>query len=280
MKTLVCLIAVLLMTAPVLAQTTVTITGEDLGGGKLKLMYEVSGTEQLRGIALNLSCTGNATIDDGTKATVPVDTEFNVFLDYAYDVVTAAGTYNLGDGGPLADKDGPGLPDSPVSEFSVCLGMVDENGLGAGVDPGPAELCTLELNPNGDASTDVTVSADTLRGGAVGSEITIIIDLPGGITITIVFGGDDCPVGGTPEQIAAWNSWGQPANWCDSCWKCGDVNSSGDVTTADYLQVWNDLIGGNTTGRSDVNMSGDLTTADYLLVWNKLTAGLGCTPCE
>jgi hypothetical protein len=130
----------------------------------------------------------------------------------------------------------------------------------------------------------VTAAGDTLRGGAVGSPVEIVFDMdgngtPGDNTIDVI---TDVPCfTGTPEQVAAWNSYDvPPLNWCDPCFKCGDVNSSGDVTTADWIQIWDDLKTSNTSGRSDVNMSGDLTTADWIALWDFLKAGLGCTPCE
>ena len=282
MKTLVCLIAVLVITAPVLAQTTVTIVGDTSVPGELTLKYYVSpDTAALRGVALTLNSGAATTNAAGTTA----GANWNVCLDYAYDRMTAEPpeSYSLGEGTPLANFDGPGVPADDVSDFSICVGYVDEGGLQGGVLPGspgaPEDLCTIVLTG---LPATVTVAGDTLRGGAVGSPVDIVFDLDGNGTPgddTIDVPGGDCFVGNV-DETAAWNAWGQPENWCDSCWRCGDVNSSGDVTTADYLQVWNDLIGGDTTGRSDVNMSGDLTTADYLLVWNKLKAGLGCTPCE
>lgn len=276
MKTLVCLIAVLAMTAPVLA-ATVTIVGE-ADGANLTLKYYVNG--DLRGVALTLSCSDGATTNAaGTTA----GENWNVCLDYAYDVVTAEGTYELGDGGPLAKVDGPGVPAGDVSDFSICVGYVDEGGTQGGVPQGsqgaPEDLCTIVISD----SCTVTVAADTLRGGAVGSPVDIVFDMnndgtPGDNTIEV---GDGPCFTGTPEQVAAWNSYDvPPLNWCDPCFKCGDVNSSGDVTTADWIQIWDDLKTSNTSGRSDVNMSGDLTTADWIALWDFLKAGLGCTPCE
>lgn len=276
MKTLVCLIAILAITAPVMA-TTITIVGET-DGTTLTLKYYADGV--VRGVALACSTDGPTT----NAASTTEGANWNVCLDYAYDVVTAEGTYNLGDGGPLAKLDGPGVPTGDVSDFSICVGMVDETGAGGGVPQGsqgtPEVLCTIDFAGGGGT---LTLTEDTLRGGAVGSPVTIQFDLNGDGTPgdnTIEVGGVSCG-NLTPEQIAVWLTYPvPPPNWCDSCFPCGDVNSSGDVTTADWIQIWDDLKAGDTSGRSDANMSGDLTTADWIALWDILKAGLGCAPCE
>ena len=275
MKTLVCLIAVLLMTAPVLA-TTVTISGE-VDGNNLTLKYHTDGV--LRGIALTLSCSDAATADASDVGTV-TGANWNVCLDYAYDVVTAAGTYNLNDGGPLAKIDGPGVPVGPVSDFSICVGYVDEGGLGAGVLPGsqavPEDLCTIVLS--GDCT--VTVAADMLRGGAVGSPVDIILDMDndGSLKDTIDVGDGDCFTG-TPEQVQEWNDHGQPQNWCGDCWTCGDVNGDCYVTFGDVDDTLAYFNAADTTGRGDANMDGYTTFGDVDYVLALFNAGDGCTAC-
>lgn len=288
MKTLVCLIAVLLMTAPVLAQTTVTIVG-DASPGELTLKYYVTpDTAALRGVALTLNSGAATTNDAGTTA----GANWNVCLDYAYDVVTAEGTYNLGEGGPLAKVDGPGVPAGDVSDFSICVGYVDEGGLQGGVLPGssgaPEELCTIAFS---DGCT-VTVAGDTLRGGAVGSPVEIILDLAGdgSLSDTIVVPPDEpvgCPIGGTPEQIQKWNDWGQPANWCGDCWLVGDIDGDCAITFADVQIVYGDFLNPTTpealTGRSDNDMDGAITFADVQIVYGAFlpptaTCPEPCTP--
>jgi len=272
------------MTAPVLA-TTVTIVGDVSVAKELTLKYYVTpDTAALRGVALTLNSGVATTNAAGTTA----GENWNVCLDYAYDVVTAEGTYNLGDGGPLAKVDGPGVPAGDVSDFSICVGYVDEGGLQGGVAAGsqgaPEELCTIAFS---DGCT-VTVAADTLRGGAVGSPVDIVFDLDGNGTPgdnTIEVTGGDCFTG-TPAQVAAWKAWGEPQNWCGACWLQGDVNGDCLVTFAgDVMMAYGDFQNPGSplslTGRSDWNMDGLLTfSGDVMALFTAFQGSPTCpVPC-
>jgi hypothetical protein len=293
MKTLVCLIAVLAMTAPVLA-TTVTIVGDTSVPGELTLKYYVTpDTAALRGVALTL----NSDVATTNAADTTAGENWNVCLDYAYDRMTAIPpeSYSLGDGGPLAKVDGPGVPAGDVSDFSICVGMVDESGAQGGVPAGsagaPEELCTIVLTG---LPATVTAAADTLRGGAVGSPVDIVFDMdgngtPGDNTIDVPGAEPDCPKGGTPEQIAKWNAWGKPANWCGDCWLIGDVDGNCAITFADVQMVYADFLQANktlppaSTGRSDNDMNGAITFADVQKVYGAFlpptkVCPVPCTP--
>lgn len=290
MKTLVCLIAVLVMTAPVLAQTTVTIVGDTSVPGELTLKYYVTpDTAALRGVALTLNSGAATTNAAGTTA----GENWNVCLDYAYDVVTAEGTYNLGEGTPLAKTDGPGVPAGDVSDFSICVGMVDEGGTQGGVAQGsqgaPEDLCTIVLS----ATCTVTAAGDTLRGGAVGSPVDIVFDMnndgtPGDNTIGVTVGPTDCFTG-TPAQVDKWNAWGKPGNWCGDCWTTGDIDGDCSITFADVQIAYGDFLAPTTplalTGRSDNDMDGAVTFADVQVVYGAFlpptaTCPVPCTPLE
>ena len=285
MKTLVCLIAVLVMTAPVLAQTTVTIVGDVSVPGELTLKYYVLPPDAaLRGVALTLNSDVATTNAAGTTA----GANWNVCLDYAYDVVTAAGTYELGQGGPLAKIDGPGVPVGDVSDFSICVGMVDTTGNGLGVAQGSSEdlqdLCTIVLTG---LPATVTVAGDTLRGGAVGSPVEIILDMnnDGTLADSIDVPGGTCFVGDV-DETTEWNTWGQPQNWCGDCWRTGDINGdclitfSGDVMTA-FTDLKDPTSAEALTGRSDFNMDGLITfSGDVMPVFSALKNGVTCPqPC-
>lgn len=286
MKTLVCLITILAITAPVLA-TEVWIVGDTSVAGELTLQYYVVGGD-LRGIALTLDTGGTATADASDAGTVP-GANWNVCLDHAYDVVTAAGTYNLGDGGPMAKIDGPGEPVGPVEEFSICIGFVDDQGGQAGVPVGsqgtPEDLCTIVLSANNYA---VTVNADMLRGGAVGSPVDIIFDANNdGTPGDNDFVTDVCFAPGNQQESDAWDKWvsenpGPPLNWCGDCWRVGDINADCVITwSGDVQPVYDDLLTiaaaadplivpqptayqleKAASGRSDLNMDGSITFAD------------------
>lgn len=237
MKSLVCLIAVLAITAPVLA-TTVTIVGET-DGLTLTLKYYTDGV--VRGIALAGSTDGATT----NQADATTGTDWNVCLDYAYDVVTAEGTYELGQDTPLAKSDGPGVPTGDVDTFSICVGYVDEGGGQGGVDPGsqgaPKELCTLAFS----GGCTVTLAEDTLRGGAVGSPVDIVFDLngdgtPGDNTIVV---SDECLkvgefCGGLLITQAMYDKWvqiGKPISWCHPGHAVGDADMNCLVNAGDVL---------------------------------------------
>lgn len=243
MKILVCLIAVLAITAPVLA-TTVTIVGETDGLNLTLSYYVTPDTDSLRGIALTLDTDGAATTND---AGTTKGANWNVCLDHAYDVVTAAGTYNLSDGGPLAIIDGPGVPVGDVGDvsgFSICVGYVDEGGGQGGVLPGsqgaPEELCTIAFS----GGCTVTVAADMLRGGAVGSPVDIVLDMDndGSLKDTIDVD-DECFqvgqfVGGLLVTQTMYNNWitaGQPLSWCEPGHAAGDANGDCLVNAGDVL---------------------------------------------
>ena len=264
MKKVICLLAVLFMTAPVLAQTEVWISGEDMGGGQLKLSYYVVGEDALRGIALNISCAGGATIDSGADAMVPGGSEMNTFLDYIYDNPDG---YDVGMGNPLAKVDGPGQPTGPAPDFSVCLGMLDQSGnqggAAAGSQGSPIELCTLQLNGNGAESTDVTVSGDDLRGGAVGSTITIIVDLDND---------------GTPDTTITVSTSVGPACWNFPKFSCGDSSGDGTIDLTDFnvLAAAFNTVQGNAAYDECADYSKDAAVS--LADFNMLAAFFNTTP--
>jgi hypothetical protein len=195
---------------------------------------------------------------------VPEGSEFNTFLDYIYDNPDG---YDIGMGDPLAKMDGPGQPEGPVSDFSVCLGMLDQSGNQGGAAPGspesPIELCTLQLNCNGAASTDVTVAADDLRGGAVGSTIAIIIDLDGA-------GADTIPVVcGAVE----------PECWGFAKFTCGDSDGNGTIELADFnvlAAAFNTVEGVDDAydACADYSKDGEVSLADF----NQLAEFFNATP--
>jgi hypothetical protein len=175
--------------------------------------------------------------------------------------------YGIGDGNPLADINGPGQPDIPVSDFSVCLGMLDEGGEQAGADAGsqvsPIELCTLKLNGNGAESTDITVSGDDLRGGAVGSTITIIIDL-----------NND----GTPDTTITVSTSVGPACWGYAKFTCGDSDGDGSVLLSDFnvlAAAFNTVLGNAAYDEcADYSKDNAVNLADF----NMLAAFFNTTP--
>ena len=245
MKKLICLLAVMFMAAPVLAD--MNIVGEDLGSGQLKLSYYTDGGEEPRGVAIKLSMSNNATIE-GAVDVLSVNPLFNTNIDYAYEDPCS---YNIGDGHPLADPDNPGVPDfgTGISVVTVCMGVLDPCGNqapagGGGTAEDPCDLITLQLyDPCEAGSTVVTVSADELRSttGAVGS--TIVVQYPGGVTVTFFTPcfPQDHPDYAQWQLMGELHGWKWGANSGPLCW-CNPRQCHGDADSYDTddvpLQNW------------------------------------------
>lgn len=160
MKKVLAALLVLAVVAPAMA---VTITGSDLGDGKLRLTYDVPTGEVLRGVALKLSNTDGAAIA-GTAAVTAIDSFFDVFIDYAFDN-SEGFTVTPRVGHPLADPAAAGVLDVfPASTFSLSMGVLDETGNQGGVE-GSGVLCEIQFALANDST--IVIEADTLRGGAV-----------------------------------------------------------------------------------------------------------------
>jgi hypothetical protein len=165
MKKILVALLVLALVAPAMA---VTLTGTDLGSGKMRISYDVPAGQVLRGVALKLSTTvGTATIA-GTGSVTAIDSFFDVFIDYAFSV-PAGFTVTPRVGHPLANPAAAGqLTAFPASTFSLSMGALDEDGdatKGEGVT-GSGVLCEIQYMPL-TANATIKVEADTLRGGAV-----------------------------------------------------------------------------------------------------------------
>ena len=230
MRKLVCLLVVMFMAAPVLADdpcSIITITGSSTVESQLNLYYNVSAVsvDTPVGISLTLTCDGDGAIN-GDPCILYVDPCFPVYLDYAHDQIPggwepcdwnpASPLYEFDppEGSPLADADVAGQPSGAVQEFALCMGRLVE-----GDDPVQKAvtrlLATIKLE--GTDSTNVVVASDALRGGTVGSPFTVNIDIaPGGVEVALPAGGPD---------PSCWNACsGQPL---------GDADCNGAVNLDD-----------------------------------------------
>jgi hypothetical protein len=185
MKKILVALLVLALVAPAMA---VTLSGSDLGGGKMRISYDVPSGEVLRGVALKLSTTvGTATIA-GTADVTAIDSFFDVFIDYAFSV-PAGFTVTPRVGHPLANPAAAGqLTAFPASTFSLSMGALDETGNQGGVT-GTGVLCEIQYTLTADAT--IKIEADTLRGGAVvGDAVT----QPAAIDVVLVGAPPACTV--------------------------------------------------------------------------------------
>jgi hypothetical protein len=194
MKKFICIAAVLL-TASVVQAADVDFYASGMSGD-IAINYKVNGAENPRGIALK------CTVLNGDLITIPDasitvhDPCFNTMIDFAYTVVDGGGTYNIGEGHPIADPCDPGVPVvlADINQFSICMGVLDQTGnqkagpsvtgpLGFGKDrPNFAVHLVsvpIEFDTGGDpcATVQVLIEEDNLRGGVVGSQLTTNLPL-------------------------------------------------------------------------------------------------------
>ena len=247
MKKLLCLFAVIALAAPVYAaDPNVVITCIDLRTaqppqpGYCEVRYEVKTQDGVdpglvRGFAMDITVSGNTTITgisgysaDGTPTSTP--SKYGVFIS------------SINFGSDPNNVDAWGDPVVASSEPGA-LGGLGTNGITVEVaslynkttEPGKAPLKTgtlfkLQLAPNLDASTNVTITAEPLRGGLVMEDVKKANLISTGCTVTF-----DCFPQGGVGGIAAYNDWvsfGKPDCWCWTRQCHGDANNGKEGSTA------------------------------------------------
>ena len=209
-------LAVLVMTVPAMA--TVNFVAADAGSGQLKISYTCDAGELPRGVALKVTLTGGTITGDADV--ISKDAAFNTYIDWANS--NPAG-YDVGDGHPLADPTGAGVVTYPASEFSICIGSLDETGNQL---PGPsssANLITIQLHGSG--TVGVVVDADYSRapdggngGGAVGSVLATNLPLDSVDVVLQECVKDTAPFYdgwlGSAGTSHSTGNWSKPACWC------------------------------------------------------------------
>lgn len=238
---------VLALAAPSFA--AVNITAEDAGSGVLKLYYECTAGEVIRGLALAVEVTdGDGVVAAASDAVVPAASRFNTFIDYAFTVEAGApGTYTIGAGHPLANKVAAGVATFPATVYSVSMGCLDEFEKVQGGVTGSGELVAITYTLTAD--TTVAISADTLRGGIVGDGITEV-NIQASQTLVGV---------------------SVPECWKKSCFTYGDANGDGLITAADITILINSWTNYNPC--ADFNKDGLVTAADITILINNWATG-------
>lgn len=226
MRSLICLIAVLMITAPVMATVNFTVTG---AGQQVTIGYTSDPCDSVRGVALLVTCsTGNKmnTVDS-------IATAFNTYIDYAYDDPCA---YTVGSGAltdAIAKHDGPGVDATRILPSVICMGVLDES---AGQASGPGSTDNLiTFTMDNSLTNTITIAADTLRSetGAVGSDLDT--NLP--ITIQLP-ASTDCLDIGTDPSFDYWVAQGKPDCWCYPRQCHGDANGTSTGSAfAGYVYV-------------------------------------------
>mgnify|MGYP000924670411 CR=1 FL=1 len=211
MKKVVCLIAVLALTAGVYADVVITAApGTGANAGKLVLSYTADAGDELVGLAVVLDAgTGGDTIK--VTSGWAIDSFFDVFIDaYKTDPAKLDDT-TFGDDGttPFADTEGPGQVTTDSAKVSLCLAALPADHLGKASS---SELAVIDVN-DGDADGAVTVcvTLDTLRGGPVDIEGAVAATIEGSC-VEITIAAPPC-FAGQPQE-AYWVSLGSPECWC------------------------------------------------------------------
>ena len=109
-----------MITSAALAADISLVDNEDFTG---TILYTADAGEVIRGLAIIVEAGG------AIDAVTNVNPQFNVFV--VFDM-SGGGGYNIGDGHPVADPDGPGAIDLPASRISLSMGVLDMSGGQAG----------------------------------------------------------------------------------------------------------------------------------------------------
>ena len=198
----------------------------------------------------------DVTVGDDVNEVANGHSFFDVFIDYAYEVEAAEGTYTYpnSDQGrsQAALQNAPGLQSLPASELAISqcgLGGTDSQALATsppGTFENPIVVAILKVK-DPDASSG-TVSLNSIRGGVVDKNGTMTTNLDNDATITFSIScqpecwnydcfscGDangDCAVNVSGDMMAIVNAWpasGLPYDPCADLNKDGAINISGDV---------------------------------------------------
>lgn len=212
------LLLVLAMAVPAMAAVTFTADGD----GSLKIYYTADPGDNPRGVALRISLSDGATC--GPDDVVAVNPQFNTYIDYA---ASNPGNFEVGQGHPLAKATEAGALDAAASEFSVCIGVLDEAGNQAPASDGGPHLL-VELNVSADCTA--TICADTLRGpdsGVVGSVLESNLQ-EGCIEVAVTAGAVECMKTSHPDYDT-WVAVGKPDCWCYARQCKGDADGKAQV---------------------------------------------------
>ncbi len=295
MKKVVCLIAVLALTASVFAAEPITITATVNATAKtLTLGYNATGATKPVGFSFIVSATGGKVALAGINK---ADSFFDVFIDFASDdpaayqagADPATGVWSAAH--MLAKADEAGAATLPAAVFSISAAELAN----VATIPATGTICVLTYTCDGTTPIAITFAEDTLRGGIVDTAgVAMTATLPGAVEIPCL---TDCLYVGqvfsyagagpavtltvTQAMVDRWVALGKPNCWCCLAQKAGNgVATNTRVDTGDLnelKQSWNKsstAVGYKPC--ADYNLSGRVDTADLNVLkshWNKTTGG-------
>jgi hypothetical protein len=224
MKKILISLAVLACVAPAMADVNITAVGN---GGNLEIYLETTGAEVVRGLALELAA-------DGTLATSGATThaDFNTYIDFAF----SNSGYQIGQGHPLAVIGAAGAATLGDADVSLSVGVLDEDGFQEGFSAAtPTLIATVTYTGAG----NVCMTADMLRGGVVGDDVTVVNIQEACVAVGVV----QEAVKNTAPFYGDWETFGKPACWAYRYNSRGDVDGlSQGSNKLGYWQVGsNDL---------------------------------------
>jgi hypothetical protein len=229
MKQLLASLLVLAMCAPAMA---LTFSLSDGGDGKMVIAYDLdqAAAEGIRGLALTVTRTSG---DAAVAASTDFATAFNTFIDFAADVDNSYSAVGQGHPFALITPDVVNgeyeVETFPASSFALSMGYLAPANQLALTEDG-----TIEVQFTLTEDSCFTVALDTLRGGAVGDNLTVNAAGLGNVCLAAPV--TDC-VKSTASFYSAWVAWGKPACWCYQKNCRGDLNGSSflgkPVTSAD-----------------------------------------------
>jgi len=296
MKKVVCLIAVLALTAGVYAQNvTITATVE---GDTITLGYDATGSAAMPVGFSFIVDAGTASLAAAGDVGL-ADSFFDVFIDFAADDPAAyqAGadpaTGVLAGAHPIAMADAAGAAAFPATVFAVSAAELAN----VATIPATGTICTLKMTGAG----SVCFSEDTLRGGVVdttGAAMTVTlpgcVDVPSGpvdcLSVGQVFSytGPGLAVNLTVTQTIfdRWVALGKPDCWCCLAQKAGNIvttNLNATVNSADLNAIrlaWLKNVGqAGYNACADVNLSGGVNSADLNVIRTHWLMTVGtCNP--
>jgi hypothetical protein len=241
MRKLLCLLAILALTAPLFAGT-ITLTVVDNHNGTCTVGYETwAGTFKPVGLAVEVVAgTGDTISKEDLSLYDPAvaDSFFDVFIDYAANHTNYADPGNadpatgawLGvahplaapgtTAGALAVNPTTGVLDVPRQDVSICMGSL--------VGDAPTTPKSLAILTIADGATTGVIDLDTIRGGVVdagGQQMTVtwkidgVVDSTPPINFTVT---NECYAG--QADYAQWVLVGKPTCWCYPRQCHGDAN--------------------------------------------------------
>ena len=227
MRKAVLMLVVLALAAPLYAANgDITLSWVDNGYGVGTLSYSVaSGDDTPVGVALNVDIDGG---QPKITSVTGIDSFFDVFVDYAYDMGAGYVYKNSSANSPVAKQAVAGETTLAADGLAFCISEcgLDDTGSESAPDSGVIAV----LSPGVNTATSGKISLNALRGGIVsenGAMNVLGLDGNGDLVFAIH---PLCTYTG-PDKTE-WEAASQPQSWCR------DYQCHGDTDGVSYDLGW------------------------------------------